>query len=233
MNFSVDENKLIVQTDGDGGDTAGREGDYWFYIGLNGGIGSIPETQLTFKDVLKLLQVSPGVFIRNPRHNPVTPPDKSWDDPTDFSRDQSIPIILALGENKEYDVLKAMMKQQIKRFGFFQNKDWASPEDVGTYIRAFKAWYLYPLLLVGDCFMLGESVVRLFAKDGDVSDDINHTLILLQAQRHFPTPISWLARKIYKWFRKGGVQGAWDVYFDPRTRANDFYDLYRSLIDKM
>lgn len=220
----LDSNGLIVQKDGDGGDTAGREGDYWFNIGLansKGEASSAPE----FKRVLELLQVSPGVFVRNPVH---------YNDPKDFSRDQTMPLILAMGEMKEYGILKETLKQQLKRFTFYQNRDIATPQDWGYYIRAFRAWYLYPVLLVGDLFMLTNSVIRCIkGNDNDTSDDINHTLSLLQAQHVLQTPIGWLARKIYVTFRKGGVQNAWDNYFNPASGANNFNEIYSDLIKEM
>lgn len=226
-----DENGLIVQKDMDGGDTAGREGDYWFQAGLLMGPNAYNDE---FDRVLKLLQVSPGVFIRNPRQNPVTPPDKSWNDPTDFSRDQSVPIILALGEMKRYSVLKSMLWEQIKRGTLYQNKDIALPQDWGYYIRALNAWYLYPVLFVGDVFLLINSVIRcIMGTDDNTSDDVNHTMVLLQAQYRLPTPISWFARKFYKFLRRGGIQNAWDKYFKPESGANPFNELYRPLINNM
>jgi len=215
-----DSNGLIVQKDGDGGDTAGREGDYYFHLGLTGYVHT------DFDTVLANLQLSPGVFIRNPI---------KYNDPKDFSRDQTIPLILAMGEMERYETLRHLFWNQCKRFGFYPNGDIGSFEDLGYYIRAFKAWYLYPALILGDIEMLGESIIRIIkSKDlNDTSDDINHTLALLQAQHHFATPISWLARKIYKAFVVGGIQSRWDGYFDPESGANDFNNLYRSLISGM
>lgn len=234
---SFDSNGLIVQTDGDGGDTAGREGDYWFAQALySHGPHGLNASQLEeFDRVIELLQPSPGIFVRNPTRNPVVPPAKAWNDPSDFSRDQTIPIILALGEMGHADVLKKLFWQQLKRYTLYQNGDIATPQDLGYYIRANREWYLYPLLFIGDLFTLGNSVIRCIKGRNldDVSDDINHTLALLQAQRHYPTPISYLARKIYKYFRPGGVQAAWDHYFRPETGANPFNDMYRNLITNL
>lgn len=223
----TDANNLIVQKNGDGGDTAGREGDYWFFAGLTKSTYA-PRSLI---NVLSHLQVSPGIFIRNPTKNPTTPPAKSWNDPTDFSRDQTSPMILALGAMEQYSILKNLLWHQIKRFGFYQNHDLPSPEDLGAYIRSFKAWYLYPVLWVTDCFLFGETVIRIYAPLTDVSDDINHTLRLLQAQYIYPTLMSLLARKVYKTYRN--VQGAWDLYFDPSSGANPFNKIYEPLIKRM
>lgn len=219
-----DNNNLIVQRDGDGGDTAGREGDYWFAQGLynHGNPGEI----YGFDSVLTHLQVNPGVFVRNPVH---------YNNPKDFSRDQTIPLILAMGEYRRYATLKCLFWNQFKNFGRYPNGDIAGPEDLGYYIRAFKAWYFYPVLIFGDFQMLVNSVIRIVKSSNvnDTSDDINHTLALLQAQAHLPTPISYLARKIYKKWVVGGIQSRWDGYFNPASGANDFNEIYRNLISSM
>lgn len=223
--MKYDSYGLIVQTDGDGGDTAGREGDFWFFEGVMNG-QAICHRDLSFKDVLFLLQVGAGVFVRNPVH---------YNDPNDFSRDQTIPLILAMGEKKEYNILKLLLENQVKRFFRYQNGDIGFVEDLGYYIRAFNSWYAYPLLLLGDMQMLVNSVIRCIkGRDPiDTSDDINHTLALIQAQKHLATPISWIARKVYTWFRPGGVQAAWDRYFNPASGANEFNEVYRLLIKGM
>lgn len=224
MNFYTDKNGLIVQRDLDGGDTTGREGDYWFYEGLEGG-KFVHLRSKSFEEVLQLLQVKPGVFIRNPIN---------YNDPKDFSRDQTVPLILAMGERNKHDLLKLLLKKQLKNWFRYQNGDLGLIGDAGYYIRALKAWYAYPLLLIGDFQILINSIIRVIAgfNRDNVSDDINHTLILLQAKNHYPTPISWLARKIYK-LVPGGIQNRWDHYFRPETGANAFNDLYRNEISDM
>lgn len=219
-----DLNKLIVQRDLDGGDTAGREGDFWFALGLNP--NWVSNRDLTFDDVLTLLQISPGVYVRNPVH---------YNDPKDFSRDQTIPLILAMGQLEKYENLKQLFWKQVKNFGRYANGDIGGPEDLGYYIRANKEWYLYPVLILGDTQMLVNTLIRIVKskKLTDTSDDINHTLALIQAQYELATPISWLARKLYKSFVVGGIQSRWDSYFNPASGANDFNELYRNLILEM
>lgn len=225
-----DINGLIVQQNMDGGDTAGREGDYWFAEALyskllNKGI-SFDSSRVEFKRILTLLQPRPGVFVRNPIQ---------YNNPKDFSRDQTIPLILAMGEMHEYTTLYRLFEKQIDNNFRYQNGDIGFFQDFGYYIRACYCWYFYPILFLGDFCILIESVIRCIqGKDpNNVSDDINHTLVLLQAQHNLETPISWLARKIYKWFRPGGIQKAWDNYFNTASGANDFNDIYRQLIGMM
>lgn len=217
-----DSNGLIVQQNMDGGDTSGREGDYWYASAFM----PLPSRVLNFDEVLTLLQVSPGVFIRNPIN---------YNNPQDFSRDQTTPLILAMGEMGKYETLRYLFWNQCKRFGLYPNGDIGGFEDLGYYIRSFKAWYLYPILILGDLEMLGESIIRIIeSKDpNNTSDDINHTLALLQAQKHLATPISWIARKIYKKWVTGGIQSRWDSYFNPASGANEFNIIYRPLISEM
>lgn len=221
LHFYTDDNGLIVQKDMDGGDSAGREGDYWFGTDL---IEQHLDSE-SFNNTLTKLEVQPGVFVRNPVH---------YNDPKDFSRDQTISLICAMGRMKAYSTLKLLLEKQLKNYFRYQNGDVGFFEDAGYYIRAFKAWYLYPVLLLGDTQMFINSLVRLYkGRDtNDVSDDINHTIALLQAQNTYPTPVSWLARKVYK-FIKGGIQSRWNWYFRAETGANPFNELYQPLISKM
>lgn len=62
-------------------------------------------------------------------------------------------------------------------------------------------------------------------------NDINHTTALLQAL-YCPTPLSWLARLLYRLLRPEGVQYAWDRYFDPQYKGNPFNELARPLLTR-
>lgn len=221
--MNLDSNGLIVQTDGDGGDTAGREGDYWFAWGLR--VKHPNYHSGVFKMNLDRLQVEPGVFVRNP---------VQYNDPKDFSRDQTVPLILAMGEMEEHETLKLLLKKQVKNYFRYQNGDLGLPGDLGYYIRALRSWWAYPFLLISDLQLLVNSLIRvIFGTNDNTSDDVNHTIGLLQAQYVYPTPISYLARKIYKYLRRGGIQNAWDNYFKPSSGANPFNELYRPTIEKM
>jgi hypothetical protein len=74
--------------------------------------------------------------------------------------------------------------------------DW-SPTFIGVYIRAFRAWYLWPLLLICDLELLFSAIKKL--KWGSKSgDDFNFISRILQAREFLPTPISYLARVVYR-----------------------------------
>jgi hypothetical protein len=67
----------------------------------------------------------------------------------------------------------------------------------------------------------------------NTSNDINFIGDLAQAQNIYPTPISWLTRKIYKKFRPGGISFALGSYFAPSTKANpEFVVLWIPIVEK-
>lgn len=231
MPITFDENGLVVQTNGDGGDCAARTGQLYTGIHLNPVNGS---GILGFNLAMAHLEPNKdGILLRYNQ-----PP---YNNPSDTSRDQTVPLLVALGFYKRLEILKRVFKVQFKHFMLFQNKDICSPEHLGVFIRSFylaglKSMILfYPLLLIGDIFNLINSLVRVyysFKDKDDVGDDINHIQICLQNINSLPTPISWLSRKIYSKFRKYGVQWALDWYHRPSTFGNPINELYRPLIDK-
>lgn len=156
-----------------------------------------------------------------------------WNSISDFSRDQQSSLVIAMGVYKLFEPLKRMFWQHVKRLGFYQNKDYASPEHWGYYIRAFGWRWLYWYLYLGDLFMLLNVYIRLHkAKDpNDVGDDLNLSLALLQAHLSMPTFISKYALELYK-KRPFGVQYAFDWYFREETGANPFNELYAPIIER-
>src|SRR5579863_10217442 len=91
-----DNNGLLVQRDGDGGDTAQREGWAWFGIWLRTvklKLSSPIVLPISFDTTMNLLEdpQRPGEF----RRHPTQPGFKR--DPDAFSRDQIIPLVAAMG----------------------------------------------------------------------------------------------------------------------------------------
>lgn len=226
MQWNEDSNKLlVVRNDGvdDGGDTLANEARYWFNLYIS---KTFSDRDIDPGSVLNLLQIEDCVFIRNPI---------KYNDPNDVSRDQMTPLIALLGLMGFKDMLKTILKKQLSRWGLFPNKDIDGPVDFGNYIRAFKAWYLYPFLWLTDLGLVVESIIRNFSKVTDSSDDLDHTVLLIQAQHVLPTLISFIARKIYTHGRaqsSGGVQEAWDDYY-MHGGNNPLNVLYEDLIRKM
>lgn len=93
-----DKDGLIVHRGMDGGDTAQREGWYWFGVWIRQNVLKDPwkvPRKLTFPQVIRLLEpASDGVFYRHPKLPP-------WNNPHDktfgFSRDQMVPLVAAMG----------------------------------------------------------------------------------------------------------------------------------------
>lgn len=254
-----DKNGLLMtinkQGQLDGGDTAANEGFSKFGIYIRLMKLKLP---INYNYYLNLAEVMPflepkqdGNFIRHPG-----PGADFWSDPKQFSRDQQIPLIIALGAYKEYAILWRMFKAHIKRFFHYQNKDIACVEILSLYSRAFKMWPLYPLIIIGDIWTLFNTFNRCgliprwkeetseFVKlnNDDVGDDKNHIMCLLQAKLWYPTPISFIASWIYKKFRpknRGNtelnetspIQGAITHYFREESGNNpEISELYRPII---
>jgi hypothetical protein len=192
----VDKVGLIVQSNGDGGDTLQRMG-FWYEgkffnptYDSNGALNVAP-----YSFALSDLCVN-GKYIRYPGQ---------WDNPADTSRDQLVSNIRAMGYYEFKPDLKNILGQIFKNWSRYPNGDIAFLQDYARFARAFKAWWLYPVMLLGDIFLFGNTLVRIWKgmNYDDVGDDINHIGDLAQARNYCGTPISWLARLFYVAFRHG------------------------------
>ena len=107
--IAFDRYGLIIQRDGNGGDTAAREGMYWLARAArdNFGFYNAPgkpklkpfqawRTRADFVKVLDLLEEkdSSGKFTGRYRRHPY---DKEWSSPDKMSRDNMLPLIAAMG----------------------------------------------------------------------------------------------------------------------------------------
>jgi hypothetical protein len=211
-----------VTKSGDGGDTAAETGRWFFWIWvlkkIEYNFDLLPfSKQIDFENALNQLQVEHAVFVRHP---------KMWNDPKDFSRDQTTPLVAAMGAYGIHDVLVDLCWKHIKRFGFYPNGDFASPEHWALYGRALGLWPLIPFFYLGEIsvalailkspaclfllvlspstYELINSFVRIYKghKDfDDVGDDLNHVVCSLQSRLYCPTPITQLSKWIYAKFR--------------------------------
>lgn len=203
---------LLTQDDFDGGDSAHRTGLFYFGLYLN--YKNDPKILITikkdFQKDLSKLEYDKGKFIRNP--------DLSmwYSNPKNFSRDQTTPLVVAMGFLGQEESIKANLWQLIQGFGFYPNElknwtnrtkslpldynDFAGLSDYGAYVRALNYKWLYPYLIVSDIQLLGSSVIRFmfsYLDQDDTSDDINFTTHLLQSELVMPTPLSKLAKFLY------------------------------------
>ena len=234
VKMNVDEYGLIIQSDGDGGDTCQRQ--FMYHIGqyLRGraGIDKLPDVGVLAPIYTVLnLEILPATYVRHPYQ----PDFRS--DPNHFSRDQQRPMVIAMGLYGMRGALTRLFNKHMSRFGKYQNNDIIGPSHFGEYIRAFNNKLMYPLLFVTDLGLLIQSVVTVITTTNNPNDvdDNNHILSLLQAQEVMPTPISYLARKIYKTFRSnGGPQAAMEYYHRVESGGNpEMAELFKPLIERM
>lgn len=71
--------------------------------------------------------------------------------------------------------------------------DLTGPDIWSLYIRGFRLWPLYPLLIIFDLHLFLTAVLQNFKKDPDI---ISHVIKVLTAQTILPTPLGWLAAKV-------------------------------------
>lgn len=206
-----DENGLIVQSDGDDGDSLHRQGVYIIGEMLVGGF-----PQLDYVRTIQHLASYDAEGNISWRRG-----SKIWTDSGNVSRDQLIPIFIMLGmieglagfENKH---LTATVKNfsRVAPNGDIVLTHWSVVQRAighrkGVIGRAF----LRASLCVSDLILLGGAIVkclpwryndqekRIERNDKGKVDDWNDVLPLIQAIYHFPTPVSFLARQVYRSFR--------------------------------
>lgn len=153
-------------------------------------------------------------------------------DPDDFSRDQSIPLVIAMGEGRLKDQLGAFWKRTIKHGLCAQNGDifWA-PHHLVMWARSlFQCGIIGPwihaVLWLGDISLIFASIFAVVygrIRQGH-SDDLNFTIMLMQSKCVASTPFARIARWIYANYRsaiKGthqewGPASAFEAYFSPK-----------------
>jgi hypothetical protein len=184
-----DKYGLIVQANGDGGDTAQRMGMWGFADVVENNYD--PDAIAHLKATLQL-EIKPGVFVRHPFQKGF-----QWD-PKEFSRDQQDALVMYLAERRPESAWCAF-KNQVKRFGRYQNKDWANLATISVYIRALKLWWLWPLLFITDLHYIAGPLLAYPSqkRNPDDVDDINAILRMLQSTYRYPTLTAWIGRKLY------------------------------------
>lgn len=193
-----DQFGLIVQRDGDGGDTAQREGWVWFGNWIVENLVGLPAAPLPipidYPDSIDLLEVRPGEFCRHPTQGGF----KS--NPDDFSRDQAIPLIAAMGIYEDYTRLTRLESAIRTCFGFLKcvqgTQDVVDPPLANLLHRAQNR----APDRAADLILLGGVVNRLKQANinpDDVGDDLNLIIYLLMAKLRQPTDASDRAAELY------------------------------------
>jgi hypothetical protein len=253
-----DSDGLIVHRGCDGGDTAQREGWYWFGLWIRQNVlkdpWTVPRT-LTFPEVLRLLEpASDGVFYRHPKLPPWNNPyDKQWG----FSRDQMIPLVAAMGVWGKTTELRrlwnALPQDVIGGTKHTFNGEWKTllgqktvytGDDVKlATINLFRrAWNEDPMPASdgngtpGEDELAANVGIRLAASASDrdnTGDDLNLTVMLLMSILRFPSKISSAAVNLYAKNRPISYGSFLDTYYQQfGFHQNDSKDLMASRIDQ-
>jgi hypothetical protein len=234
LNRYVDKFGLIVQdvngnTQGDGGDSCHKTSHLEIALTL---MHEPPHP--SFEKLKDVQKATP--FVRHPD------PSKWYSETNRFSRDQATPYVIALALNKSYKMLfHFFIRHMLHGFLFTWNTvpNWISSigakkkmpditfaEFFNIYIRGFRLYPLYPMLLLGDLEMLGGVIIKRFDEDIDVANGLANVLL---AQQVMPTPLSYLARKILK----PVAQKKLDAYFKEWNMEPPLNEYYKPVVDKM
>jgi len=194
-----DSNGLLVQRDGDGGDTAQREGWAWFGNWLRSSelkMSSPVVLPISFAATMNMLEhpTRRGEF----RRHPTQPGFRS--DPDAFSRDQIIPLVAAMGVWGDVDRVKRSWAAKRPCHGVLTcvqgTQDLIGPDLVNLYRRA---WGEAPDPN-GDLVLAGGVLTRLSQAQSnpeDVGDDLNLIVELLMAKVRSPSSATEQATTLY------------------------------------
>lgn len=158
-------------------------------------------------------------------------------DPDDVSRDQLSPNVNACGLYEFTSRVTRIFTDLISNYSRYPNNDLAFLNDYGRIMRAYNKWYFYPLILFCDIYFMLSSMVTVGITWFDWSDayagnDLNLICDLATYQVRQPTPFAWMARKFFKFLRRGGAMHGLNVYFNPATGANpEFIDLWQPTVE--
>lgn len=190
--MNIDSYGLIVQNNGDGGDSLADSSRYCFARHLNGN----PNDQMV-GNMCKHLVIYPGTLIRTPTF---------WDDVADVSRDQQLPFTACLTIYSSrltgsLAILTKLFKRHEMRGWRYQNLDWASAHHRNVYKPLARE-------KSGDVLLFIEAFLRVldswFYLDSSCGRDLNYQVMLMQIS-YYNAHSKWTraAVKVYKWRRKG------------------------------
>lgn len=206
---------IIVQADGDGGDSAQRTGSayaLWAAIGADQDDRGKSVVDGFLYDLDKLT-VAPGRHIRHPifeapKNGRYTP---WYGNPDNFSRDQSVVLqaaMVLLGTRRQ---LKELVIARAKNFFLHFNSqsyddqepitkkfpDIPAPIEFAQFIRGLDLSLLKPLLYVLDLQLLTDLLFRTVNKRNAYDSDNMFLPVLLSSLCKYPTFIGKIAKKLY------------------------------------
>lgn len=234
----LDSNGLIVQSSGDGGDSAQRTGFYFsamkFRMMLSLSTTDMSLKPSDFTSALPKLITSKGL-IRNP-----TAP---YNNNSDTSRDQTRPMLIACGLWNFPDYVNQLNPPGLL-LRFYPNGDLASPENWNEGRRALGK----KPFIIGDVFSGGGAIIRVTqakSNPDDVGDDLNTLLTLTFFYLVEPTFVSvtnlryYLAKRptndgVTQLGEKDPVMGALAWYFRPASGGNpEIAEAWRPIIARL
>lgn len=202
MSDYIRSDGVVVMKTGDAGDGAMKTA--MFNVG-NWRPTLVCNSQLD--SAIVALFPKPGVLIRGPHDG------TAWHaNPACTSGDQTVGWFCLFALYRVEPNLVSLAWAHAKRFGFCQNwqtetggfqiADFLRPDCWGMVIRGLRFWFLWPLLLIFDMSTLVNSLLLVMNKNpDDVGNDQNQFVIMYTQMKLWPTPVSWLARKLYVWLR--------------------------------
>jgi len=246
----TDAHNLVVQKDGDPGDSAYRTAILSFLLKMI----NHPRANEYYLNMIHNLTVVPGVYCRtnNPLH---------WgSNPNNLSRDQAAALMLAATVNENHLVVdnyykKCYNREELKEvpkygkllrllnpiLGFHQNVHPGTdapdsfrkvPDIIGigetrNEIRRKRQWFKYPLLVIKDIGFL----IDLKLRSSQLWDfDSLYAKDLIYANENMPTPFSLLARKLYK--KTDYIERIRNNYADKNNGVEPLGELYELVCRK-
>lgn len=215
--MNLDSHGLPCQANGDCSDQLQRVGMI--------AIGNIlnPKNKIDlpiYAALISELQPSLGIYTRysgSPTNN--------------VTGDQLVPIFAIGAMGYTQSILPNLTKQLIKRFGFAQNTYKDNDPTVHTtpdfilfrvlpfILRANKSLYVFTCVF--DLLLVIASIFAVLQGSTTNTDDNNIIITLAVCKAKMPTPLSWLACKLYKHLRRPpGPAGALIDYHASSTGGN-------------
>jgi hypothetical protein len=185
LDFNTDVDCVVLQRGSDdGGDAPSRTGDLFFFIGVTGPKGGLRYAVEDYQLSLDELAVpgNPGDYYRYPSQ-------PQYKVASDFSRDQRMQMVLAMGALGLSSSIKESASADLRRFSRTPNGDLIAPWDWAMYLRSLYAagWWqialLWPLLVL--C---------------DVGQVVNNLLVSLLLARAPGKAATWLSSKFGMYF---------------------------------
>jgi len=195
----------------------------------------------------------PGLYVRHPnpaqsKHGFASYCEGNWRGVE--SRDQMTGKLCFFVKAKAYQPLKRSLVKHCKRGMIFANNtihNGINPLDYGPssilklsfklpditlfdiwalYIRGFRFWALYPLLILFDLQLLVTACIKYFSSDNDI---ISFVLKVITARETMPTPLGWLASKISS---SKAILNKLSSYWTGWRQQPGMYDLYISYVKR-